>query len=57
MAITAEDVRVLREKTNAGIMDCKKALQETDGDVDKAVEYLRKKGIASAEKRIGPYVL
>jgi elongation factor Ts len=53
MAITAEDVRILREKTEAGIMDCKKALTETDGDVDKAVEYLREKGIASAAKRAG----
>ncbi|MBN2010608.1 translation elongation factor Ts [candidate division KSB1 bacterium] len=53
MAITAEDVRILREKTSAGIMDCKKALQETEGNIDKAVEYLRKKGIASAEKRVG----
>ncbi|MEE4310530.1 MAG: translation elongation factor Ts [candidate division KSB1 bacterium] len=53
MSISAEDVRKLREKTSAGIMDCKKALQENNGDVDKAVEYLRKKGIASAEKRAG----
>jgi elongation factor Ts len=53
MEITAEDVKVLREKTNAGIMDCKRALTDTNGDLDKAVEYLRKKGIASAEKRIG----
>jgi len=53
MEISAEDVKNLREKTSAGIMDCKKALQETKGDYDKAVEYLRKKGIASAEKKAG----
>ena len=51
MAITAETVKVLREKTGAGMMDCKRALQESDGDVEKAVDYLRKKGIASASKR------
>jgi elongation factor Ts len=51
MVITAETVRVLREKTGAGMMDCKRALQESDGDVEKAVDYLRKKGIASASKR------
>lgn len=53
MAITAEDVRRLREITNAGIMDCKNALKDTNGDVEKAVEYLRKKGIAKAEKKAG----
>ena len=53
MEISAGDVKKLREKTSAGIMDCKKALMETNGDLDKAVEYLRKKGIAAAEKRIG----
>ena len=53
MAITAEDVKQLRQTTGAGIMDCKIALKETDGDVEKAVEYLRKKGIAKAEKRAG----
>jgi len=53
MAITAEDVKQLRQTTGAGIMDCKNALKETDGDVEKAVEYLRKKGIAKAEKRAG----
>ena len=49
--ITAAAVKALREKTGAGMMDCKKALEETGGDVEKAVEYLRKKGIAKAEKR------
>ena len=49
--ITAKDVQQLRQRTGAGMMDCKKALEETGGDVDKAVEYLRKKGIAKAEKR------
>jgi len=49
--VTAKDVQVLRARTGAGMMDCKKALEETGGDVDKAVEYLRKKGIAKAEKR------
>ncbi len=53
MAITADDVKKLREMTGAGIMDCKMALNETKGDIEKAVEYLRKKGIASAEKRSG----
>ena len=49
--VTAKDVQTLRARTGAGMMDCKKALEETGGDVDKAVEYLRKKGIAKAEKR------
>ena len=49
--VTAKDVQVLRARTGAGMMDCKKALEETGGDVEKAVEYLRKKGIAKAEKR------
>jgi elongation factor Ts len=49
--VTAKDVQTLRARTGAGRMDCKKALEETGGDVDKAVEYLRKKGIAKAEKR------
>ena len=52
--ITAKDVQELRQRTGAGMMDCKKALEETGGDMDKAVEYLRKKGIAKAEKRAGP---
>ena len=51
--ITAKLVKDLRDKTGAGMMDCKKALNETDGNVDKAVEWLRKKGIASAEKKSG----
>jgi elongation factor Ts len=46
-------VRDLREKTNAGMMDCKKALQETNGDMEKAVDLLRKKGLATAMKRAG----
>src|SRR5699024_1202463 len=48
MAITAKMVKELREKTVAGMMDCKKALQETDGDLDKAIDHLREKGIAEA---------
>ncbi|AIF43734.1 translation elongation factor Ts [Virgibacillus sp. SK37] len=51
MAITAKMVKELREKTGAGMMDCKKALQETDGNLDKAVDYLREKGIAKAAKK------
>jgi len=53
MAITAKMVQELRTKTGAGIMDCKRALTETDGDIEKAVETLRKKGLASAAKRAG----
>ncbi len=53
MAITAQMVKELREKTGAGMMDCKKALTETDGDMEKAMEALRQKGIASAEKKMG----
>lgn len=51
MAITAADVSKLRKMTGAGIMDCKKALQEADGDFDKAIEIIRKKGMAVASKR------
>lgn len=51
MAVSAELVKQLREKTGAGMMDCKKALEETGGDFEKAVEYLRKKGAAVAAKR------
>ena len=51
--ITAKLVKDLRDKTGAGMMDCKKALNETDGNVEKAVEWLRKKGIASADKKSG----
>ena len=53
MEISATQVKELREKTGAGMMDCKKALSETGGDFDKAIEYLRKKGIASAAKKAG----
>jgi len=53
MAFTAKDVATLRQRTGAGMMDCKKALEESKGDMDKAVEYLRTKGIAKAEKRAG----
>ncbi|MBO5948483.1 elongation factor Ts [bacterium] len=52
MAITAAQVKELREKTGAGIMDAKKALIENDGDMEKAVEYLRQKGMASADKKM-----
>ncbi len=51
--VTAEMVKTLREKTGAGIMECKSALNEAGGNFDKAVEVLRKKGIASASKKIG----
>ena len=53
MAFTAQDVKTLREMTNVGMMDCKKALTETDGDMDKAVEWLREKGLAKAAKKAG----
>ena len=53
MAISAADVKKLREMTGAGMMDCKKALTETDGDFDAAIEFLRKKGLAQAEKKAG----
>ena len=51
MSIDATIVKKLREKTGAGMMDCKKALVETDGEIDKAVDFLRKSGIAKAEKK------
>ncbi|MBY7143640.1 elongation factor Ts [Virgibacillus sp. NKC19-3] len=51
MAIDAKMVKELRERTGAGMMDCKKALQETDGDMDKAINYLREKGISKAAKK------
>ncbi len=51
--VSAKEVSALRGRTGAGMMDCKKALIETDGDVDKAVDYLKQKGIAKAEKRAG----
>ena len=53
MAITAAQVKELREATGAGMMDCKKALVETDGDFEKAVDYLREKGISKAAKKAG----
>ena len=53
MEITAKMVSELRRLTGAGMMDCKKALQECDGDMEKAAEYLRKKGIAKAAKKAG----
>ncbi len=52
-AISAQDVAALRARTGAGMMDCKNALTETGGDVEKAIELLRKKGIARADKRAG----
>ena len=51
MAFTALDVKKLREQTGCGMMDCKKALTESDGDFDKAVEYLREKGLPPPRKR------
>lgn len=51
MAITASMVKDLREKTGAGMMDCKKALVATDGDFEKAVDFLREKGMAKAAKK------
>ena len=53
MTVTAAMVKELREKTGAGILDAKKALTENNGDMEKAMEYLRQKGIASAEKKMG----
>jgi elongation factor Ts len=53
MAITAEMVKELREKTGAGVMDCKKALGESEGDLEKAIDYLRQKGLSDAAKRTG----
>lgn len=53
MTITAQMVKELREKTGAGILDAKKALVENDGDMEKAMEFLRQKGIASADKKMG----
>ena len=51
--ITAGLVKELRERTGAGMMDCKKALMENEGDMDKAIDYLREKGIAKAVKKAG----
>ncbi|MBQ2816974.1 MAG: translation elongation factor Ts [Clostridia bacterium] len=53
MAISAADVKILRERTGVGMMDCKKALVETDGDMERAAELLREKGLASAAKKAG----
>lgn len=53
MAFTAKDVKALREKTGCGMMDCKKALTEADGDMDKAVDYLREQGLAKQAKKSG----
>ena len=53
MAFTAADVKNLREMTGVGMMDCKKALSATDGDMDKAVEWLREKGMAASVKKAG----
>ena len=53
MGITASDVKALREKTGAGMMDCKKALTEANGDMEKAIELLREKGLAAAVKKSG----
>ena len=51
--ISAAMVKQLREKSGAGIMDCKHALAECDGDIEKSIDYLRKKGLATAKKRAG----
>jgi elongation factor Ts len=53
MAISAQMVKELREKTGAGMMECKKALEESGGDFNKAIEYLRQKGLATAQKKAG----
>ena len=53
MAVTAAMVKELREITGAGMMDCKKALVETDGDIEKAVDVLREKGLSKAAKKSG----
>ena len=53
MKITSQMVKELRDKTNAGMMDCKKALGETEGDMEKAIDFLRQKGLAVARKRAG----
>ena len=51
MAFTAADVKTLRERTGVGMMDCKKALAASDGDMDKAIEWLREKGLAASIKK------
>ena len=53
MAFTAKDVQALREQTGVGMMDCKKALQASDGDMEKAIDFLREKGLAASQKKAG----
>ena len=53
MAISATQVKELREKSGAGIMDCKRALEQTEGDVEKAIQLLKQQGLAKAEKKTG----
>ncbi|MEC8423729.1 MAG: elongation factor Ts, partial [Myxococcota bacterium] len=53
MSISMADIKSLRQRTGAGILDCKKALAESGGDVDGAIDWLRKKGIAKAAKKAG----
>ena len=53
MAFTAKDVQALRERTGCGMMDCKKALTEAEGDMDKAIEILRERGLAAQTKKAG----
>ena len=53
MAVTAQQVKELRQATGAGPLDCKKALEQTDGDIKKAMDYLRDKGLARAAKKLG----
>ena len=53
MAVDVQLVRTLRDQTGAGIMDCKEALEKSDGDMEKATQALREKGVASAVKRVG----
>jgi len=55
MSITAEAVKQLRERTGAGMMECKKALVETQGDLDAAAELMRKQGLAKADKKASPW--
>ena len=52
MAVSTSQIKELREKTGVGIMDCKTALKECDGNIEKAIEYLRKKGIATAKSAV-----
>ena len=53
MSFTAQDVKKLRETTGVGMMDCKKALTETNGDMEKAIAYLREQGLATSQKKAG----